>query len=175
MIVAPVARRVEAALPDAGAAPSSLLLLGPVGARRNGKAFADHHRGEVPALNGAGGENSAISVVAIGLAFDRPATQQFRHAIAGHMAAGPLAAPCPVALLREFWRIEAEEADAGLADAKAVPVAGARPASQRSPGLIECGGDKGGSCQDQDSEKGSAAGAEDRLLGKLSAADFTTR
>ena len=73
----------------------------------------------------------------IGLAIDRPATQQFRHAVTGCPTAGPLAAPCPVALLLELRCVEAEEANAGLADPEAIPIAGSRSSNQSSPGLVE--------------------------------------
>lgn len=175
MIVAPIARSVEAAGPDAQTCLPGGGLLCPVGPRGYGQAFSHHGCAEVAPLNRAGGEDAAILIGAVGPAIDRAGRKQRGHTIARGPAAGPWGAVGRVALLGQFGSIKAEQADAGFPETEAVAVACPSLPRDWRQGLIESGGEQCCSGQNHDGEQGAGLSPEKRIATEMSSQDFTTR
>lgn len=175
MVVAPVTRRVETTGPDARTALARSRLLGPVATRGNGQPLRHHDGAKILAGNRAGGEEASILIGIFGPAIDGTGSQQCREAIACGAAARPGPAVCRIAILGQFRRIEAQQADPHIAQTEAVAIADPRLPRYRRRGLIEQRGEQPGAGQNDDCQDGTARTAEERKAIQLPTPDFTDR
>jgi hypothetical protein len=175
MVVAPVARRIKIAGPDAQPVGAGSRLLGAVAARIDGQSFGHHDAAKVSAGNRAGGEQAIILVHALGTAIGRASGQQFRQPAPRGLAAGPGSAIGVGAILLQFGRIEAEQANTVLVETKAVAIAGARLPRDGRRRLIQRGGDQGQNGQNGDRQQRATGAAKDGAGRTMSTQDFTAR
>ena len=175
MVVAPGAGRVEVAGPDAEASIAGGGFLGPVAAHGNGKALGDHGGAEIAAINAAGGKKATILIGVFGATIGGAGGQELGHAVAGRAAAGPGFPAIGSAVLRQFRRVEAEQANAIIAQAKAVAIAGAGEAGNWRRRAIQSGSDQRQHGQNRYGQEGSARAAKDGIASASWLQDFTAR
>lgn len=89
MIVAPVARCVEAAGPDAEATLAGRGFFGAVTARGDGQPLPHHGGAEVTTANQTRREQPIILIHILGAAIGRTGGKQLGHAVTRRPAAGP--------------------------------------------------------------------------------------
>lgn len=137
MIVTPAARGLEVSGPDAQTPLASCSLLAVVAVSRHGQPLGNHGGAKIATSHAAGGQQPSILIDIFGVTVRRTASQQRRHAITGCLAAGPATAVRIPAVLRQLGRIEAQEANAILAETETVTIADARPSGNRGWRLIK--------------------------------------
>ncbi len=175
MVLTPRLGGLEIALPDAQATIAGPGFLGPVAAGGEGEALGDHDRGEVAAGDGADSEEPAVLVLILRAAIDGASGKQVGQPVARGTAAGPFTAVFVGAGLGQFGGIEAEQADAIIAQAKAVAIAGATGPRNGRRRLVESGGDNRQAGQNHDGKDRAAATGKWSVSITLSPQDFTTR
>ena len=126
-------------------------------------------------MDAAGGEEPAILVDLFGATIGRAGGQQFGHAGAGGAATGPGLPAIGGAILRQFGGIEAQQANAIVAEAEAVAVAGAGEAGNRRRRTIQRGSDQRQHGQNRYGQDGSAEPAKDTIASASCLQDFTAR
>jgi hypothetical protein len=152
MILAPVGRLVKTAGPDAPACCAGSRLLLPIEAGGSGQTLRHHELAEVLPGDRAAREETVVLVLVFGAAIDFSIGEERRHAITGGAAARPAGAVAGCAILRQFWGVDAQQADAIVAQPEAVAVAGASVAGHGWRRGIEPRGDQREPRQDDDGE-----------------------
>ncbi len=125
IILTPVARAFKAALPNSCLSVPCRAFLLPIGSRGNCQTFTDHDAAKVLFVHRAIGQNTSVAIGFLGLAVDPTLPQKFGHSVAGCLATRPIVAISVIAALPQLGCVDAEQANALVAEAKAVPVAGA--------------------------------------------------
>ena len=175
MIVAPGARSIEVARPDAKAAAASRGFFCPVAARGDGETFSHHDGAEVAAIDAAGGQKTIVLIDILGATIGRACREELSHAVACDPAAGPGLPVNTGAVLCEFRGIEAQQAYAVPAQAEAVAIAGAGVAGNRRRGPIQRGGNQCQNGQNSNGEDSPARTPKDGIVPASSLQDFTAR
>ncbi|MCR6673206.1 MAG: hypothetical protein NVV79_18220 [Devosia ginsengisoli] len=175
MIVAPGARGVEVAVPDAAAVVAGGGFLGPVAACRDGEALGDHGGAEVDSVDAANGEETIILVDIFGAAIGGAGGKQLGHAVASGATTGPGPAIGGGAALRQFGGVEAEQANAILAQVETVAIADTGQAGDRWRGQIQRRGHDSDDGQNRYGEDRPKRAAKDGIAPASSLQDFTTR
>lgn len=157
MVVAPVARTLEGASPNAPASVPCGLLLGPVVASRDRQSLRDQNRAEIVASDRAPGQEAFVAVLVLRMAFDRAGGEEAGHAIASGMATGPAPAVGTCAILGEFGRIEAQEPNALAAQAETIAIAGPCSSGDGWRWRVQASGQKGNGYQDDTCQHGPEA------------------
>lgn len=164
MIIAPTARRVESAGPDAALLALRIGLFAAISSGRYGETFGNQDGPQVAAADGAAGQQSIVLIAALGTAIDGVAREQARHPIAGGPAAGPGLTGGVGAVLRQFGRVEAEQAHTILTKAETVAVAGARHAADGRRKRIQSGRSHRDNGQNGDAQNGPARAFERSIV-----------
>lgn len=175
MIIAPVTWCREIPGPYAPAVTAGSCLLKPIAACRYGEALAHQHGTKIAAANRARGEQAAVLVKILGAAVGCPSCEQCGHTITRHPATGPVVASGVDAVLGEFGRIKAEQANAVVAQAEAVAVAGARMAGYWGRRGIERRRSDSHNREDGHGQQNAARATKDGIVLGLSTQDFTAR
>lgn len=139
MIIAPTARRVESAGPDAALLALRFGLFAAIGTRGNGEPFGNQDGPQVAITDGAAGQQAIVLITALGSAIDRVAREQARHPVAGGPATGPGLAGGIGAVLGQFGRIKAKQAHTVLTKPETVSIAGTRKAADRRRKRVQSG------------------------------------
>ena len=116
-----------------------------------------------------------ILIDVFGSAIGRAGGQEIGHAVARRPATGPVAAIGRGAILRQFGRIQTEQADAIGAEPEAVAVADAAEPGNGRRRPIERSRDQRQNAENDDGQNGPAGAAEDGIAVVLSTQDFTAR
>lgn len=175
MVFAPIARRFEIARPDAQPIPTGGRFLDPVASRGDSQALGHHGAAKVAAGHNAGRQQPVILIGILRAAIGGAGGQQLRHAITRRPAARPGLAVGAGALLRQFGRIQAQQADALVAQAKAVAITDAPLPPDRRWRLIEGRGKHSQRRQNGDGQQRPTGRAKDGVVFGLSTQDFTAR
>ena len=175
MIVAPVARCVEAAGPDAEATLTGRGFFGAVAARRDGQSLPHHGGADVAAANKTRREQPIILIDILGAAIGRAGGKQLRHAVTRRPAAGPRAAVGVSAVLRQFGRVEAKQPNTIAPQPEAVAITDPPAPRDRRRRLIDRGRNHGQHGKNGNDQQRPSGATNDAVSIVLSTQDFTAR
>jgi hypothetical protein len=175
MIIAPVGGSIKASGPDAVLAGTGRLFLAPIVAGGDREAFGDQDCAKIVAADRAAGEQAVVLILVFGDAVHRARSEKRGHAVAGFVAAGPVAAVGPGARLGKFGRVEPQEANPVVAEAEAVAVTGPGLAGHRRWWRVELRGHQRQHSQNHNGQQRTTAAGKDAVSVGLSTQDFTAR
>jgi hypothetical protein len=175
VIVAPIARRIKIASPDAEAITASGSLLLPVSPGGDRKTLSDHGGAKINPSHQAGGEQAIVLIDIFGAAVSGTGRQQLRHAITRCPAAGPGRTGGIGTALRQFRCIQAQQPDAIRPQSEAIAIARASRAGNGRRGPVQRRCHERRDSQHPYGQQRPAGATKQRFALVESRPDFTTR